>query len=251
MIGLLGAFCCISIAMALWLKSRKQQTRLDQFDCLIFGSFIFILTYVLIFFATFAFSSLPPDINNRTMIPLFPFFLMLFYGIFFHFPRSHLEKILSHLIVVSFFLVSFLVWYPITRELLYDRHHNGHGYTSKYYQESTILKAARILPRDIPWIANEPAFLLLYLDKFPYDLSIIYPDIIKPDLLTLRMGETELDRIFKQEEAALLILQPQLENDIRKMIGDQAVSQIEKLTSGLDIHDQSFDGMIFFYPDEN
>ena len=251
MIGLMGAFCSISIAIALWLKSQKKHTEWDGFDRLIFGSVIICLMYVLIFFATFAFSSLPPDINSRTLIPLFPFFLMVFYGIFFHFPRTHFEKIVSASIILSIFLVSFLVWYPTTRELLYDRHHNGHGYTSKYYQESTILKAARTLPRDIPWISNEPAFLLLYLDKFPYDLNSIYPAITKPDATSLGNGYTDLDRIFKQDEAALLILQPQLENDLRKLIGDQAATQIKKLTSGLKVHDQSFDGMIFFYPEEN
>jgi len=250
LIGFLGGFCFISIAIGLWLKSRKKQTSWGSFERLLYGSVILSLTYVLIFFATFAFSSLPPDINNRTLIPLFPFFLMVFYGIFFLFPRTHLEKTISGLSILGIFLVSFWVWYPVSRELLYDRHHNGHGYTSKYYQESTILKAARTLPRDIPWISNEPAFLLLNLDKFPYDLNTLYPAITKPDATALGEGETELDRIFSQEEAALIILQPQLENDLRKLIGDQAALQIGKLTSGLEVYDQSFDGMIFFYPDE-
>jgi len=250
LVGFLGGFCFISLAIGFWLKSQKKQTPLGGFERLLCGSVILSLTYVLIIFATFAFSSLPPDINNRTLIPLFPFFLMVFYGIFFLFPRTHLEKTISGLSILGIFLVSFWVWYPVSRELLYDRHHNGHGYTSKYYQESTILKAARTLPRDIPWISNEPAFLLLNLDKFPYDLNTLYPAITKPDATALGEGETELDRIFSQEEAALIILQPQLENDLRKLIGDQAALQIGKLTSGLEVYDQSFDGMIFFYPDE-
>jgi len=245
--ALIGGFSFISLVIAFWIKRQKKPTHWDGFDRLIFGSAILALTYLLIFFATFAFSSLPPDINNRTLIPLFPFFILVFYGIFFHFPRTHFEKVLSSAIIICAFTISFSVWYPITRELLYDRHHNGHGYTSKYYQESTILKAAKDLPGDIPWISNEPAFLLLYLEKFPYDLATIYPDIIKPGLQSFGNGQTELDMIFKEENAALLILQPQLENDLRKLIGDQASEQIEKLTMGLVLYDQSFDGMIYFY----
>jgi hypothetical protein len=244
---LLGILLAGSLGLAVWLRCIKKKICTERFDRLIFGAALLNLLYLLVFFGSFAFSSIPPDINSRTLIPLLPFFALILYGIFFHYPRSHLEKALAGGLILALFGLSFAVWYPYSRELLYDRHHNGLGYTSKYYQESTVLKAARQLPQDIPWIANEPAFFLLYLNKFPYDLSTITPTLIQAHLQPLGSNQTELDFVFREEEAAFLVLQPQLENELRKLIGDRAAGQIEKLTRGLDLYDQSFDGMIYFF----
>jgi len=241
-----GIFILVSLFLATVFIREKKRNSFDRFDNLIFSAAILNVVYLLIFFITFSFSSIPPDINSRTLIPLFPYFLVILYGILFQYPITHLEKSIAGILILALFSVSFLVWYPTSRELLYDRHHNGHGYTSKYYQESTVLKAARGLPKSIPWISNEPAFFLLYLNKFPYDLSTIYSSLIHPELTVFGSGKTDLDKIFRENGASLILLQPQLENDLRKLIGDQAPEQIEKLIQGLDINDRSFDGMILF-----
>lgn len=241
-----GIFILVSLVLAIVFIKKKRRNVIDRFDRLIFSAVILNFVYLFIFFITFTFSSIPPDINSRTLIPLFPFFVIILYGILFQYPFTHLEKSIAGILILALFSVSFLVWYPTSRELLYDRHHNGHGYTSKYYQESTVLKAARELPKNIPWISNEPAFFLLYLNKFPYDLSTFYPAFIHPELKALGSGQTDLDRVFRVDGAALIILEPQLENDLRKLIGDRAPEQIEKLIQGLDIDDRSFDGMILF-----
>ena len=246
-----GIFILVSLVMATYFFWKKKKNFFELFEKLIFSAVILAVVYLLIFFITFTFSSIPPDINSRTLIPMFPFFMIILYGILFQYPRTHLEKFIAGIMILMLFSMSFLVWYPASRELLYDRHHNGHGYTSKYYQESTVLKAARELPQDIPWISNEPAFFLLYLNKFPYDLSTIYPSLIHPELTALGNGETDLDKIFREKGAALILLQPQLENDLRKLIGDLAPEQIEKLIQGLDMYDQSFDGLILFDPKSN
>ncbi|MHB8133034.1 MAG: hypothetical protein ACYDH1_02320 [Anaerolineaceae bacterium] len=246
-----GIFILVSLVLATYFFWKKKKNFFERFERLIFSAAIIAFIYLLIFFITFAFSSIPPDINSRTLIPLFPFFLIILYGILFQYPRTHLEKSIAGIMILTLFSISFLVWYPTSRELLYDRHHNGHGYTSKYYQESTVLKASRDLPKNIPWISNKPAFFLLYLNKFPYDLSTIYPSLIHPGLTALGNGETDLDHVFREKGAALILLQPQLENDLRKLIGDQASEQIEKLIQGLDIHDQSYDGLILFDPISN
>ncbi len=110
-----------------------------------------------------------------------------------------------------------------------------------------MLKAARDLPQDIPWISNQSAFILLYLNKFPYDLTTIYPQIAGAKNLPFGNGSSELDRIFREENAALLLHQPQFENDLRKLVVDSAADRVEIFTAGLEIYQQSYDGEIYFY----
>ena len=135
----------------------------------------------------------------------------------------------------------------VTYDLVQNRHLNGHGYTAPYWQGSTVLKAARDLPTDIPWISNESAFFLLYLNKFPYDLTSIYPLIVNSDTVPFGDGDSDLDSIFREEGAALLLHQPQFENDLRKFMGDAATERVETFTANLKIYQESYDGAVYFY----
>ena len=107
------------------------------------------------------------------------------------------------LILVIYAAYAINAYYPISKEMLFDRRHNGLGHTSRYFQESTILKAARSLPLDVPWIANDPALYLLYLNKFPYDLRDIYERFDQEETLQFGLGDTQLDEIFQYEGACI------------------------------------------------
>src|SRR5665648_742862 len=146
---------------------------------LVFSAGQFILVYLTVFYVAIAISSLPPDVNTRTMVPLLPFLILLLPGLlYFYTIRSRWTILMPLILILSCGWVL-----SSTRIAAYDlvtnRHLNGHGFTASYWQGSTVLKAARDLSQEIPWISNQPALFLLYLNKFPYDLTTVYPEIIR------------------------------------------------------------------------
>ncbi len=208
---------------------------------------LFCVSYSLFMLAASFFSSLPPDINSRTLIPLLPFAWIALASALVLLPSSKKMVWGASVILVIYAAYAVNTWYPISKELLYDRRHNGLGYTARYFQESTILKAARSLPLDAPWIANDPALYLLYLNKFPYDLSDIYGRFDQEETLQFGLGDTKLDGLFQYEGAYLLLHQPQFERDLRSRYGDIAVKKVEQFTCGLAAVDDSDDGQIYFW----
>ena len=72
-----------------------------------------------------------------------------------------------------------------------------------------------------------PPFFCFTLNKFPYDLTSIYPLIVNSDPVPFGDGDSDLDRIFREEGAALLLHQPQFENDLRKFMGDAAKKELK------------------------
>lgn len=240
---------CISLFFLVFffLQLKSKEKVPSKTGRLISASGIYILSYLAVFYAAFAFSSLPPDVNSRTMVPLLPFLLYIMPALLYFFTRRtrlYLLMPLSLTLATIWILSSSKV---STYDLVVTRHLNGFGYTSAYWQGSTVLKAARDLPRDIPWISNESAFLLLYLNKFPYDLTTIYPLIVSGYPVPFGEGGSNLDRIFREEGAALLLHQPQFENDLRKLMGDSAKERVEIFTDNLKIYQKSYDGSVYFY----
>ena len=60
-------------------------------------------------------------------------------------------------------------------------------------------------------------------------------------------GESDLDRIFREDGAALLLHEPQFENDLRKLMGDAAKESVEAFSENLEIYQKSYDGAVYFY----
>ncbi len=244
---ILIAFSVLAITTFSMWRVMHKSSKCRQQSMLPLASGLFCIVYTLFLFAAYACSNIPPDINSRTLIPLLPFAWLMMTSAILLLPAEKPGRWLGTTLLVMYSIFAIIILLPISHELLYDRHHNGLGYTSKYYQESTIRDAARSLPLDIPWITNDPAFLLLYFNKFPYDLTTLYPQLKQPNLRPFGLGSSPLDQIFQQEDAALLILQPQMENQLRKVVGDAAPDVISKFTAGLYKYADSYDGQIYFW----
>jgi hypothetical protein len=138
-------------------------------------------------------------------------------------------------------------WQIITRY-----HQWGAGYTSAAWQRSTTLQALQALPPDIPVITNETAAVLLLADRPAYDFCGPTYD---PNWPCIQLGEfrygdlpgDETQRIFREEEAALVIFYPYCARREQAWSAG-TLAQLESLTQGLLIHLSSCDGAIFFYP---
>lgn len=235
---LLGLLALLTLAIASWQALHRNEP-VQVLTAFVLSAGLFALVYTLVSFAAYAFSNITPDINSRTMLPLFPFLLILAWG-----GLLRTSKPASLVAVAGLAAFALLAWAPAARILLGERRELGLGYTSPYYRSSLVLRAARDLPRDIPWISNEPALFLLYLNKFPYDLSTIYPEILQANNPPLGEGGTELDRLFREENAYFLLYEQQF----RARLGESALPNLDNLTRGLEVIHGSDEGKIYVYP---
>lgn len=208
---------------------------------------LFCILYTFMILAAYLFSSLPPDINNRTLIPLLVFWWIMIASALVLIPAGKKMMGAAMVFLVIYAVYAINILYPISKEMLYDRRHYGLGYTAKYFQESTLLKAARSLPLDVPWIANDPALYLLYLNKFPYDLTTIYNRFDQKETLPFGEGNTKLDKLFREDGAYLLLHQPQFERDLRSRYGDVALKKVKSFTADLGVLDDSDDGQVYYW----
>ena len=65
--------------------------------------------------------------------------------------------------------------YPATYQTLASFHQVGYGYTTEEWHTTGIFAAIQALPPTTPLISNEPALVLLYTDRFPYDVNDVFP----------------------------------------------------------------------------
>lgn len=198
--------------------------------------------YTLVCFAAFAFSNVTPDINDRTMLPLFPLLLIVLgagvWGLWTRWPR------LANGLLVGLTALGLLAWAPTTHKLVTDRYEMGHGYTATYYRGSLLLQTARSLPQDLPWISNEPALFLLYLNKPTHDLSTIYTQMLTENNPPLGEGDTSLDKLLREEDAILLLYPLQ----IKAALGEWALPHVDNLVRGLHPLYDGSDGLILTAP---
>ncbi len=197
--------------------------------------------FVMVCLAAYVFSSVTPDINDRTLLPLFPMLVLLagssVLGLLASKPKA------ASAALAALGALALLAWAPVTSRLVAERYESGHGYTATYYRGSPLLQAARALPQDVPWISNEPALFLLYLNKQPHDLKVMYPLILAGNNPPLGEGDTRFDEMMRDENAILLFYPLQ----VKAALGESAFPHFENLLRGLHpLYDRA-DGSIMIY----
>lgn len=239
--ALLVAMLAGSLLLALWLLVRRQAVPAWARLSLVAGAQA--AAYTLVCFAAFAFSDVTPDINDRTMLPLFPLLLIVIgsglWGIFATRPKVATASL------AALALLCVLAWAPATQKLVAERYEMGHGYTATYYRGSVLLQTARELPQDVPWISNEPALFLLYLNKPTHDLGTMYPQMLTDGNLPLGQGDTPLDRLFREDDAILLLYPLQ----IKAALGEWALGHVDNLVRGLRPLYDGHEGLILIAPE--
>lgn len=197
--------------------------------------------FALVCLAAYVFSSVTPDINDRTLLPLFPMLTVLagssMLGLLASKPKA------ASVTLAALGLLALLAWAPVTSRLVAERYESGHGYTATYYRGSPLLQAARALPQDVPWISNEPALFLLYLNKQPYDLNLIYPLILSNDNPPLGEGDTWFDEAMRERNGVLLFYPLQ----VKATLGEAAFPRFENMLRGLQRLYDGADGSISIY----
>jgi hypothetical protein len=205
--------------------------------------FLFIICYLIGLGLSYSISTPPVAINDRMLSPLLPAIFSLGIGLLAALSMSFrsgkwLQYIYIGLIALLVVLSAKNTWNLVSRY-----HANGLGYTANIWHQPGLFDPLEVIPSQTKLISNDPALILFYLNRFPYDLSSDRNWVPTVDSPVFGQGTTRNQQLFR-EGAWLVIFLPPWEGTF----GDEAQSRLDQLTAHLDIVFQGPEYQIYRYP---
>lgn len=245
----------ISFISWAWWKVRLNASRSRstyQRITLISLMYIFIVVFIMSLMLAYMYRVPQLVLDTRQLVPLLlPSIIILFTSIFLiaeRFLTSHL----SIFILLIFTVLVIAPSIPKSVQLVMKLHESGDGYAGKEWRSAAIIQEVKKLPSSIPIISNEPGLVHFYIGRMPYDI----PELRSPDPLKefIRFGddyEDGVQRIFREEGAALVIFPLSFYWQMCDLYFEETDLRIETFTQGLNQHFSSGSGDIYYYPHEN
>ena len=231
-----------------WARGQKMRVMKEGTSLLVLTFILFVGVYILALVLSFLLTQPTPDLNLRMLSPaMFAFTLSL---VAFAFYLASLRQKSQWLIVFPLlFAASMVVFnYPFAKSEVLSLHRYGKGYTSAAWQTSPTIEAVRVIHPDVPIITNESVVVLLYTDRYAYDLPQLYS--FQPFEKNARVGVDRSNHtaaIFREDGAALVLFNS-IFKQLEPIYHDRTKSMVETLIEGLDVVFESTDGAIYFYP---
>jgi hypothetical protein len=247
---LLGIFIFLSTCLIYaWLRRHRQDVFEEGTVLLNLTLILFTGVYIFTLILSFLFTLPTPDFSLRTLSPALFAFTLSFVIVAFY--AASLRQQTRWLAVTPLlFAASIMILnYPESRDKVLSLSREGRGFTSLAWQISSTIEAIQDINPRVALITNESAAILLYSDRYAYDLPQLFSE--QAAELNTRFGDDMSDTastVFREDGAALVLFDSifwQLET----LNYDRAKAKIEALTEGLDIFFESTDGAIYFYPD--
>jgi len=245
----LGIFLLLSTYLFYpWVRGQKRHVPKEGTSLLALTLILFVGVYILTLALSFLLTQPTPDLNLRMLSPaIFAFTLFL---VVFAFYLASLRQQSKWLIFFPLLVAASIVVfnYPFARSEVLSLHRYGRGYTSVAWQTSPTIEAVREIHPDVPIITNESVVVLLYADRYSYDLPQLYS--FQPDEKNARFGDdlSEPTAAIFREDGAALILFTSIFQQLEPVYHDRTMSKVESLIDGLDVVFESTDGAIYFYP---
>ena len=227
------------------LRTGLQDTRGDLYILGIFG--IFSLAYIGFLAFTTAFTSLPPDINDRMLLPLYVSNVIALLAAFSFWGQSWLSNRQGWLKIVPCLIAAlFLFQYiPESAAFIAGQHFDP---GLRAWENSAIVKDVEQLPKDTPVISTRPNILLLWADRPAYPLTMDFSQSFLSESGPYGSDPQDpLQKIFSQNGAALVDLNDLSPQFIQKY-GKDSAERLDLLIKGLVVYRQTPDGTIYFYP---
>jgi 4-amino-4-deoxy-L-arabinose transferase-like glycosyltransferase len=256
---LAGLFSLPALA-SLRLYGRKLQLWIADRDVKLFGVMaLFITGYLFAFVFIYIFRSPAQDVNERTLLPLYPPLLgMLFAALsllqraYTTNPRRRLAYIAMRSLPWLVLAVGLAAYAPQTTALAGEYHKKGAGYSSAVWQASQTIQAIKLLPEDVAIISNEAGAILLHTGRFALEISELYSALQTPlEAPNLRYGDDLTDpsqQFFRNGGAALVLFQPSFYWQLYEIYPGETEQRMEALLQGLTLYGEYPDGSIYFYP---
>lgn len=258
-LGLAGLFS-LPVLASLRLYGKKLQLWIADRDVKLFGVMaLFVIGYLFAFVFIYIFRSPAQDVNERTLLPLYPPLLGMLFAVLSLLQRAytvHPNRRLARLAVGCLpwlaLAIGLVAYVPQTSALAEEYHQKGAGYSSAAWQASQTIQAVKQLPQDVPIISNESGAILFHTGRFALEISELYraseTSLASP---SLRYGDDLTDpsqQLFHDGGAALVLFQPSFYWQLYEINPEQAEQRMEALLQSLTLYGEFPDGSIYFYP---
>jgi 4-amino-4-deoxy-L-arabinose transferase-like glycosyltransferase len=242
---LLVLFC-----LTVWKMHKNHQKVFNPTTGLVLGfvMIIFTIAYLFILAFSYIYTYPPPDLIDRTLLPVHIAVLVSIFSLVLFFIRPWQSAKWLNIIPIFLAIGISISYLHDSVDIVSQYHQSGAGYTSRDWQASTTIRMVEQLPPNIPLISNESAAVLFYTGRPAYDISEIVDH--EPQSLTSRFGDDPNDpaqKAFRENGAALVLFTSGL-LQLQQLYGDQAILRWKNLTRGLSLYAQTGDGAIYFYP---
>ena len=226
-------------------KKNLQEINGDLYILGIFG--IFSLAYIAFLAFTTAFTSLPPDIDDRMLLPLYVSNAITLLAAGSLWGKSWLSGQWGWLKVLPWRVVALFLWqYAPESTAFLSRQHVDPGLRA--WENNAIVAAVRELPKDIPVISTRPNILLLWADRPAYPLTMNFsPAFLSQSGPYGTDPQDPLQKLFRKNGAAFVDFNDLSPQFIQKY-GKDSVPRLDMLIKGLVVYRQTPDATIYFYP---
>jgi 4-amino-4-deoxy-L-arabinose transferase-like glycosyltransferase len=226
-------------------KKNLQEINGDLYILGIFG--IFSLAYIAFLAFTTAFTSLPPDIDDRMLLPLYVSNAITLLAAGSLWGKSWLSGQWGWLKVLPWLVVALFLWqYAPESTAFLSRQHVDPGLRA--WENNAIVAAVRELPKDIPVISTRPNILLLWADRPAYPLTMNFsPAFLSQSGPYGTDPQDPLQKLFRKNGAAFVDFNDLSPQFIQKY-GKDSVPRLDMLIKGLVVYRQTPDATIYFYP---
>ncbi len=214
----------------------------------------YIMLYLGVFIFIYLFRIPAQDIDERTLLPIYPALVVIFFALVSHLLGANPGRQGKTGIIVFAWiavLVGSAAYLPPSLAMLQEYHQKGAGYTGEAWRLSPTIQAVQALPKDTVIISNDTGAILFLTGRFGLEITEIYQS--SPSSEFTRFGDDPLDetqRLFREEGAALVLFQPAFYWRVHELYQDQTEDRLRAFTEGLTLYGEYSDGAIYFYAAE-
>jgi len=214
----------------------------------VFGTFgLFSLAYLAFLAFSTAFSNLPPDINDRMLLPVYISVVVALFAAFSLWGKVWLTGFRQVFKIIPWFLVAACVLQYQSQSLSYiSKQHNIKG--MHYWEHTEIVAAVQALPLNIPIISTRPNILLLWADRPAYLIKMNFSSEFLSQTGPFGTDPHDPLQVLFQQQGAALVDFNDLSPQFLQKYGGEYVERLDLLIKGLVVYQQFPDGVIYFYP---
>ncbi len=227
---------------------RKNDSPAASGDWHILGIFgLFSLAYIGFLTFTTAFTSLPPDIDDRMLLPLYVSNAIALLAACSLWGQSWLTGRWGWLKVIPWLVAGlFLLQYIPESTAFLSSQHVDPGLRA--WENSAIVAAVEQLPKDTPLISTRPNILLLWADRPAYSLTMNFSQAFLSGSGPYGSDPQDpLQKLFRENGAALVDFNDLSPQFIQKY-GKDSAERLDLLIKGLVVYQQTSEATIYFYP---
>jgi hypothetical protein len=214
----------------------------------------FVVLYLFVFVLIYLFRYPPQDVDERTLLPLFPPLVVMIFSmaslLIRAAPAGGVRSWLS-LLPWTLLVVGLAAYLPQSLALAGQLHRSGEGYTSADWRNSQTIQAVQELPPDIPIISSDTGAILFFTGRMAIEISESYRDA--PLQQFTRFGDDLKDStqaLFRKGETALVLFYPSFYWRLHELYQDETARRLDTFVQGLVVYAEFPDGAIYFYPPE-